>query len=63
MNIIILNIAALLYSLDHPFHAGIGGLRLVAMERTLKIIDREPLRSSCRFGSSTPLRGRPTREV
>ena len=27
--------------LDHPFHEGIGGLRPVAMERTLKIIDQE----------------------
>jgi len=31
----------LLYSLDHPFQNGIGGLRPVAMERTLKIIDQE----------------------
>ena len=31
----------LLYALDHPFHNGIGGLRPVAMERTLKIIDQE----------------------
>jgi len=31
----------LLYSLDHPFHKGIGGLRPVAMERTLKIIAQE----------------------
>jgi hypothetical protein len=31
----------LLYALDNPFHKGIGGLRPVAMERTLKIIDQE----------------------
>jgi hypothetical protein len=31
----------LLYSLDNPFHKGIGGLRPVAMERTLKIISQE----------------------
>ena len=31
----------LLVALDHPFHHGIGGLRPVAMERTLKIIDQE----------------------
>jgi hypothetical protein len=31
----------LLYSLDHPFQKGIGGLRPVAMERSLKIIDQE----------------------
>jgi Protein of unknown function (DUF4239) len=29
----------LLQFLDHPFHSGIGGLRPVAMERTLRIVD------------------------
>jgi hypothetical protein len=31
----------LLNSLNNPFHHGIGGLRPVAMERTLQIIDQE----------------------
>lgn len=31
----------LLNSLNNPFHNGIGGLRPVAMERALKIIDQE----------------------
>ncbi len=31
----------LLGFLDHPFHQGVGGLRPVAMERTLQIIDEE----------------------
>jgi Protein of unknown function (DUF4239) len=31
----------LLNSLNHPFHDGLGGLRPVAMERTLQIIDQE----------------------
>ena len=31
----------LLNFLDNPFHDGIGGLRPVAMERTLEIIDQE----------------------
>ncbi len=31
----------LLASLDHPFHTGVGGLRPVAMQRTLQIIDQE----------------------
>ena len=31
----------LLYALDNPFHAGIGGLEPVAMERALQIIDQE----------------------
>jgi hypothetical protein len=30
----------LLNSLNNPFHEGIGGLRPVAMERTLQIIDQ-----------------------
>jgi hypothetical protein len=31
----------LLYALDNPVHAGFGGLRPTAMERTLEIIDQE----------------------
>jgi hypothetical protein len=31
----------LLYFLDHPFHAGLGGLRPVAMERALLVMDQE----------------------
>ena len=31
----------LLVFLDNPFHDGFGGLRPVAMERTLEIIDQE----------------------
>ena len=31
----------LLYALDHPFHDGVGGLRPVAMERTLRVVDEE----------------------
>jgi hypothetical protein len=31
----------LLDFLNHPVHAGVGGLRPVAMERTLEIIDQE----------------------
>jgi len=31
----------LLQFLDHPFHRGVGGLRPVALERTLRIIDQE----------------------
>jgi hypothetical protein len=31
----------LLAALDHPFRDGIGGLRPVAMKRTLQIIDEE----------------------
>jgi hypothetical protein len=38
---VIVSMLLLLQFLDHPFHAGIGGLRPVAMERTLKIMDQE----------------------
>jgi hypothetical protein len=31
----------LLDFLDHPVHEGIGGLRPVAMERTLEVIEQE----------------------
>ena len=30
----------LLCCLDSPFHTGVGGLRPVAMERTLSIVDQ-----------------------
>ena len=31
----------LLYTLDHPFHGGVGGLRPVAMERAVEIVEEE----------------------
>jgi len=38
---VIVAMLLLLYTLDHPFHDGVGGLQPVAMERTLQIIDEE----------------------
>ncbi len=38
---VITTMLLLLVALDHPFHKGIGGLRPVAMQRTLQIIDQE----------------------
>jgi succinate dehydrogenase/fumarate reductase cytochrome b subunit len=38
---VFVSILLLLQVLNHPFHDGIGGLRPVAMERTLKIIDQK----------------------
>jgi hypothetical protein len=38
---VIVAMLLLLYTLDHPFHDGVGGLQPVAMERTLRIIDEE----------------------
>jgi hypothetical protein len=31
----------LLWFLDNPYHSGIGGLRPVAMERAIRILDQE----------------------
>jgi hypothetical protein len=31
----------LLHFLDTPFHTGVGGLKPVAMQRTLRIMDQE----------------------
>jgi hypothetical protein len=36
---VIVALLLLLYSLDHPFQQGLGGLEPVAMERTLRIVD------------------------
>jgi ABC-type multidrug transport system fused ATPase/permease subunit len=38
---VIVSMLLLLQFLNNPFHTGIGGLRPVAMERSLKIIDQE----------------------
>jgi hypothetical protein len=38
---VIVSTLVLLQFLDSPFHKGVGGLKPVAMERTLKIIDQE----------------------
>jgi len=38
---VVVSTLVLLQFLDRPFHRGIGGLKPVAMERTLKIIDQE----------------------
>jgi len=38
---VVVSLLLLLQFLDHPFHRGVGGLRPVAMERTLRIIDQE----------------------
>ncbi len=37
--VVITSTLALLWFLDNPYHSGIGGLRPVAMERTLEILD------------------------
>jgi hypothetical protein len=37
---VIVSLLLLLPFLDNPFHKGVGGLRPVAMERTLRIVDQ-----------------------
>lgn len=39
--IVITSTLLLLWFLDHPYHSGPGGLRPVAMERTIQILDQE----------------------
>jgi hypothetical protein len=39
--IVISSMLLLLWFLDHPYHAGIGSLRPVAMERAIRILDQE----------------------
>jgi hypothetical protein len=36
---VIVTMLLLLSFLDSPFHSGVGGLRPVAMERTIRVID------------------------
>jgi hypothetical protein len=39
--IVITSTLLLLWFLDHPYHSGPGGLRPVAMERTIRILNEE----------------------
>jgi hypothetical protein len=39
--LVISSMLLLLWFLDNPYHAGVGGLRPVAMERALRILDQE----------------------
>ncbi len=38
---VVVTMLLLIRFLDSPFHQGVGGVRPVAMERTLRIIDEE----------------------
>jgi hypothetical protein len=37
---VIVSMLLLIHFLDMPFHSGVGGVRPVAMERTLRIVDQ-----------------------
>jgi hypothetical protein len=58
--IVITSTLLLLLFLDSPFHSGIGSLRPVAMERTLRILDQEAAAFDGRLVVPCDTRGRPT---
>jgi hypothetical protein len=47
--IVISSMLLLLWFLDNPYHAGVGGLRPVAMERAIRILDQEAAQVGGRF--------------
>jgi hypothetical protein len=47
--IVISSMLLLLWFLDNPYHAGVGGLRPVAMERAIRILDQESAEVGGRF--------------
>ena len=53
--IVITSTLLLLWFLDHPYHSGLGSLRPVAMERTIRILDQEarPSVRSSRFPATS----------
>jgi succinate dehydrogenase/fumarate reductase cytochrome b subunit len=58
--LVIVSTLLLLQFLDHPFHKGLGGLRPVAMERTLHVIDVELGASGIKVQPPCDARGNPT---
>ena len=55
--IVITSTLLLLWFLDNPYHAGAGGLRPVAMERTLQLLQEERARNPERIVVPCDLRG------
>ena len=55
--IVISSMLLLLWFLDNPYHAGVGGLRPVAMERALRILDLEKAEVGGRFAIPCDERG------
>jgi hypothetical protein len=58
--IVISSTLLLLWFLDHPYHAGIGSLRPVAMERAIRILDQEAANVSGKLTIPCDERGIPT---
>jgi hypothetical protein len=59
--IVISSTLLLLWFLDHPYHAGIGSLRPVAMERAIRILDQEAAVVGGKLTIPCDERGIPTR--
>jgi hypothetical protein len=57
--IVISSTLLLLWFLDNPYHEGIGGLRPVAMERSIRILDQEAAVIGDRFAIPCDSRGTP----
>lgn len=58
--IVISSTLLLLWFLDHPYHAGIGSLRPVAMERAIRTLDQEAANVSGKLTIPCDERGIPT---
>jgi hypothetical protein len=58
--IVISSTLLLLWFLDHPYHAGIGSLRPVAMERAIRVLDQEAATVDGRLTIPCDERGIPT---
>jgi hypothetical protein len=58
--IVISSTLLLLWFLDHPYHAGIGSLRPVAMERAIRILDQEAAAVGGKLTIPCDDRGNPT---
>jgi len=57
--IVITSTLLLLWFLDNPYHAGAGGLRPVAMERTIRILDQETAALSAKLTTPCDEQGAP----
>ena len=57
--IVISSTLLLLWFLDHPYHDSVGGLRPVAMERAIRILDQEAAIVGHRFNVPCNERGTP----
>ena len=57
--VLVSSLLVLLWFLDNPYHGGIGGLRPVAMERSIRILDQEAAVVGDHFAIPCDDRGEP----